>query len=469
MPWATFETNGKYCVFALDADNNKKGEALECYPTRDAAQTYVKGLYSKDKTKALDELLEAFKVGRRNAGVDQADIQSIHDLTCKLDAKCKEQPRGGAFENTDKLAIFKDAQTGKYRWMSFSSSAFRDRDREIVSTKALTDDVARADSDGHYGPLRFWHEPGIDIGYTDFNAMEGRVLVESGGFNDERIGEALKEYQDELGLSIGFTHPADQPDASGTYHNIRRFERSIVPADKASNLLTQFIVKNTGDVMDATKKTLLEKLIGPDLAAKFIGQAKETEKAAEEAGMKFKGTADSGTLTGSISSTNVLTVKAEDEEKPADNAVTMDAVKALINKAFSEYEDKLSAKKAESDEATVKATNELTETLKAIQSGQSELKDAVVLALQGVAELNGTLPRKLGEQFKGFSPAANGKQPGSELQKSIDAFKAAQDELKAAQVSPASFAGDPLAPFMNAVLGGAQQQPYVNPNQPQGG
>lgn len=447
MPYAAFETGNQVCVFRVDADGNKTGKTLGCHPSRKQAQEQVAALYAAEKKeKAFDELLEAFKEGRRHSTKDDEMVQKAHDLLCELGAKCKEQPNGkGPFENTDKLAIFKAAD-GKYRWLAFSSSAFRDRDREIVSTKALTDDVERMDESGEYGPLRFWHEPGIDIGYTDFNAMEGRVLVESGGFHDERIGERLKEYQDELGLSIGFTHPTDQPDKDGTYHNIRRFERSIVPADKASNLLTQFVVKNTGDVMDATKKSLLEKLIGPDLAAKFIGQAKETEKAAEESGMKFK---------------------ADEEEKP--EAVTMDAVKALINKAFDEYEAKVSAKKEETDAATTKATNELTATLTAIKTGQDEMREYIKMALEGVAELNGALPRRLGEQFKRFTPSENGKPPTDKLKEAAAALAAAQEQLKSAQVSPATFAGDPLAPFMNAVFGGTQPQTFVNPNQPQGG
>jgi hypothetical protein len=57
------------------------------------------------------------------------------------------------------LLVFKDA-TGAYRWVAQSSTAFQDRDREIVSTKALSDDCAYADAHGSYGPLRWWHTPG---------------------------------------------------------------------------------------------------------------------------------------------------------------------------------------------------------------------------------------------------------------------------------------------------------------------
>jgi hypothetical protein len=58
------------------------------------------------------------------------------------------------------FAVFKDAH-GQPRWVAQSSTAFQDRDKEIVSTKALADDCAYADRHGEYGPLRWWHTPGI--------------------------------------------------------------------------------------------------------------------------------------------------------------------------------------------------------------------------------------------------------------------------------------------------------------------
>lgn len=444
MPWASFETNGKFCVFALDADNNKKGEALECYPTREAAQTYVKGLYAKEKKE---------KAGARHSGSDNSLIQKTHDMLCELGAACKEQPRGGPFESTDKLTIFKDA-SGKYRWVSFSSSAFRDRDKEIVSTKALADDVARADADGKYGPLRFWHEPGLDIGYTDFNAMEGRVLVESGGFHDERIGEALKGYQDELGLSIGFTHPADEPDASGTYHNIRRFERSIVPADKASNLLTQFVVKEEGINMEDTKKNLLEKLIGTELAAKWIGKAQETEKAAEDAGLKFK--EEQGEHSHGFGLPPAAEVKAEA------TGLTEDAVKALINKAFAEYDERKGAATKEIEAQSTKETSELLVTLKAMQDGQAEMTKAVTMALQGVAELKGELPRSQ----TGAQPFFRPSQDGPSIEQLARSNNALGESMKELAGNPS----DPFAKFYQAIIGPSQNNTgqFVAPDAPKG-
>jgi hypothetical protein len=95
------------------------------------------------------------------------------------------------------FAVFKD-KSGGYRWVMLSSNAFRDRDHEIVSTKALSADVARADGDQQYGPLRWWHVgipfgPGLDLGDCDFNAMVGRMLVESGTFRSPHFAASDRQ------------------------------------------------------------------------------------------------------------------------------------------------------------------------------------------------------------------------------------------------------------------------------------
>lgn len=135
---------------------------------------------------------------------------------------------------------------GKSRWLTTSSTHFKDRDKEIVSEKALVADVERADADGDYGPLRWWHVKGLDIGTCDFNEVRDGMLIESGTFHNEAIARAVEKEAPNLGVSIGFTHPADQPDAQGVFHDIRRYERSLLPLGSASNPYTTFSVKEKG-------------------------------------------------------------------------------------------------------------------------------------------------------------------------------------------------------------------------------
>lgn len=138
-----------------------------------------------------------------------------------------------------------------YRWFSVSSTAFMDKDRQIVTTAALQRDVELSESlketQGDYGPLRFWHVgipggPGLDLGVCDFRMMIGRSLIESGTFVSKEIGARAKELADELELSIGFRHPKSEPDGAGLFHNTLTLERSLLPSSKGSNLLTTFAV-----------------------------------------------------------------------------------------------------------------------------------------------------------------------------------------------------------------------------------
>jgi hypothetical protein len=132
-----------------------------------------------------------------------------------------------------------------YRWVAISSTAYRDRDNEIVSTKALRDAVEqnkRTDA----GPLRFWHVPGLDIGTTDYQEVtdDGKYLIESGMFNNAEIAQNVAKAvaKGDWQMSLGFRHPLNEPDRDGVFHTIQIFERSIVPQGKAANPQTAFMI-----------------------------------------------------------------------------------------------------------------------------------------------------------------------------------------------------------------------------------
>lgn len=205
------------------------------------------------------------------------------------------------------FTVFKTAKG--LRWLAFSSNGYEDRDREIVSTKALAADVDRTARDGKFGPLRWWHcgapdptdadapwGPGVDLGWCDWAAMAGPFLVESGTFVDDRIGQAVAQKARRMALSLGFFHPRSEPDAEGVFNHIRRFERSLAPAGKVSNTLTAFYVPGATPVNDE-QLTQLKALLGgavPEselkaLIGKYTSQATKT---AEAAGLRFK-TSDS--------------------------------------------------------------------------------------------------------------------------------------------------------------------------------
>lgn len=205
---------------------------------------------------------------------------------------------GGSF------AVFKTRKG--LRWVAISSNNYEDKDREIVSKKALEADVARTTADGLYGPLRWWHvgEPdplnlkapwgrGVDLGVCDFAAMDGPFLVESGTFADDTIGEMIAAKAPQLALSIGFFHPRGEPDSDGVFHHIRRFERSLAPAGKVSNPLTALYVPGATEMpMQEQQLKALADLLG-DMPAEKVealisGFTTQATTKAEAAGLRYK-------------------------------------------------------------------------------------------------------------------------------------------------------------------------------------
>ena len=225
--------------------------------------------------------------------------------------------------------VFKQAD-GLYRWVTISSSAFKDRDGEIVTEKALAEDCIRCDNVKEYGPLRWWHlggyeapdglekwetwkaGSGIDIGTCDFNMLHGKMLLESGTFKTAELGQAFADSQEKLEVSIAFSHP---PGESKEYNNIHRFERSLLPEGMASNLLTKYYVVKGEASMKTTEKlaALVAILRGkPEAAKQILTDAEAIQKAAEVAGLEYKEVED--------------LIKGEDEASETPESVEAEAV-----------------------------------------------------------------------------------------------------------------------------------------------
>ncbi len=175
-------------------------------------------------------------------------------------------------------------KNGQYRWYAISSNAFLDGDKEIVSTKALEKD---AENNTERGPLRWWHEPQLNLGTTDFSAMHGKMLIESGTFTTKEVAERIAANAGNLSMSVGFVHPASEPDSEGVFHNIRIFERSLLPTVSAANKFTQFqVMEDT--TMNEKKFKALTDLVGEELVKKIIDGAEITEKEAMSVGLRYK-------------------------------------------------------------------------------------------------------------------------------------------------------------------------------------
>lgn len=321
-----------------------------------------------DLQKAFDNFAAKFKAGARHSAKDNSDIQTIHDHAVSLGAECM-----------GKMSIVKQSD-GRLRWVMFSSTAYQDRDGEIVSQKALADDVARADASGDYGPLDWWHIDGLKLGQCDYNAMDGKVLIESGTFVSEAVGEAVKAASDSLGGSIAFYHPPSEP-VDGVYSNIRRFARAVLPKSKASNLFTSLTVKESDMDMAKEKFDALKAMVGDSLAQELIAQSESVQKAAERAGVKYK--EDGG-----------APVEVEVETPPAKTIAdwTEGDLIALIQKVLTEMSAGKESEAAQK-EAHTKATQALAEEVVKLKNLQGLAAKRVGELEKQIAELSGEQPR----------------------------------------------------------------------------
>lgn len=264
---------------------------------------------SKRSTKALKarRVLRATVSGRGGSG-NPANLS--YPLLQSHVAQAPSQTGVARTQSIPSFAIFKD-RTGRLRWIARSTTAYRDRDDEILSIAALVKDADRMTRTAQYGPLRYWHVgqpdarladapwgPGLDVGMCDFSTVIGRTAVESGTFFDEAVGKAMQATAPDYELSPGFFHPYGEAGPSdGVYQDIRRFERSLVPRQyaRASNYFTGLMVKeqrmNPEEIarrVAAFKADMDAKGVGADAIEAALAGIAQTEKSADEQHAVFK-------------------------------------------------------------------------------------------------------------------------------------------------------------------------------------
>lgn len=420
--------------------------------------------------------------GNVYAGPDKA--AALAKLTALY--KSEGMPTPGS-ATSKSLTVVKQAN-GDYRWVLISSNAFQDRDGEIISQKALEADVARADATGDYGPLLYWHldgapdeqghpTPRVQLGDCDFNAMHGRMLIESGTFKSRAIGQHVKALADH-GVSIGFRHPISEPGPEKVFKTALRYERSLLPMDFASNTLTALVTTEKESFMVKEKIDALRKVLGGDeaLVTSVIELADTKEKAALLAGTRTK--AKKSDAEPDPNDPN----EAAENESPGDNAKAdkpyskdqatdstdpkkskkeTDFVGDMTLATFKEFlaealEPQLAAVRTEftaalGTQATTKAAADaaLAETIKSYETKLDKIGESAKAALDGVAELKGELPRALGERQKGHRASQKGDAPDEALQR------------KAAEQQPNEDADDPFAKAWKATRAAAGRAPVA--------
>lgn len=193
------------------------------------------------------------------------------------------------------FAVFKST-TGQDCWACITTSAYEDRDTEIITRKGLAFLVETAKATGNLGTLNYWHTP-LVLGDCTFQALsdDGLFLIEAGTFRTKAAAE-LGRRMTRKGwrMSPGFLRPATEPYSAivngrhvGLYDHPTIFERSPCPPGRASNLYTPFIAKEARAVTEEQIRML--KSMAPELADTLLAQV-ETQKAqASAANAVFKG------------------------------------------------------------------------------------------------------------------------------------------------------------------------------------
>lgn len=211
--------------------------------------------------------------------------------------------------------VFRD-KDGELRWLSYSSNAYEDLDKELFTTKALEEAVGYADKSGERGPLLIYHVPTAVIGACDYQGMAGRFLVESGTFDYTPMGRKAVEYFEsgdrEHQVSIGYQYQSgDEKD--GQYDWLRIMERSITPVGKAANPWTQFSITG-GKALDEEKAKELERILGGELAGQVIAAAENQTKE----------------LDGSVRYKTIDTVIDDAEKAPKDMKAALSGLAGML-------------------------------------------------------------------------------------------------------------------------------------------
>lgn len=242
---------------------------------------------------------------------------------------------------------------GKRFIVLWTSNAFEDREKEIFETKAWQEYVERRDLSGRRDRVWFWHVKGTDFATVVWQDVVGRMLVEVAEVDNtefankmfhalqhpEEFGETLPEG---WGTSHGYLYRASDK-KERVYGFVEKFESTVLPAHKASNLFGE--VKEVLDMTVANvKSNALAELVGDELAETMLAEALKATEALEQAGVAHK----------------------EEDEEEGDKAGGSSKKKKknpFVKKVVDEEEedDEEERKKREEEEEDAKSTDDLFE------------------------------------------------------------------------------------------------------------
>lgn len=260
----------------------------------------------------------------------------------------------------------KEDKNGQPIFFTWSSNAFKDREGEIISTKALENYVDENQINEVKGYFNFWHIPGTDFAVKTFQAVIGRFLLEAGPFMNNEAGKAaykfFKEYPtrhdkfapEGWGASVEFKYLPDQG-IDGIYEWLWITRTSVLPRAKAANIYT----------FGGLNMKSLEKLTPQqrELGIQLFGSEEELEKMVE-AGM-----------------TKTAMLEKEEEFKEVEDEVTEESEETV---------EETVAEEPTEEEVTEETTEEVTEEEKEVTEEKPVEETTEEVAAEAEAEEEAT-------------------------------------------------------------------------------
>lgn len=188
------------------------------------------------------------------------------------------------------FSVFKGAD-GKQHWHARYTNNFEDRDKQIISEKALADYIMRLDMGIVPMPeLWDWHTKGTRHGQADTVFGIGHFVHAIGHYDDTELGRKAADYDrkhsKEIRLSHGFTAPKWSYQ-NGVYEVANTFEITKLPNGAEANPFTYFEEVKTMELTEV-KRSHLEKVYGKELVDKLVAESEKHGKALEALGVIYK-------------------------------------------------------------------------------------------------------------------------------------------------------------------------------------
>ena len=268
---------------------------------------------------ADDDLSMAEKVGKIQAALDEMkervdDPEATKDIDISTDSRGPRWWRkirgtiGRDETKPDRLTAAKDRreigmtppsgsftlkehEDGSLWWMAVYSNGARDKDKEILTSKAHEEFAEYCAKTAEYPELWAWHTPGTRFGETKELAEINGFAVAVGTIDEgkEQIARNLEAM--DLEMSHGFRYDGSDKSSDGIFSQYRSYEISVLPAGTAANPFTGWGL-NPAEVvamskeMDPRRRQFFEDA-GIDLTAVMEGLG-AMRKALEDEGVEFK-------------------------------------------------------------------------------------------------------------------------------------------------------------------------------------